>query len=126
MAELFDNPKFSDVVFEFPSDDGTPCRVLYANKGLLVRSCDYFESLFEGGFAEDYRVPMSSYIQHCRETSRLAGRVRKCPRPLDLRRPTDPMEQDDSDAELDVDECLEESTHRAGALSPAIAYPVSH
>ncbi|KAG8985870.1 hypothetical protein FRB94_005125 [Tulasnella sp. JGI-2019a] len=106
MADLFDNPTHSDVVFKFPNRHGPGYQSIYASKKLLARRSEYFKSMFEGGFAEStyssyLETNLLSPVSPTRLNSRFGASHLKLPaRPsVDL----DDIDDDDSDADSDYD-----------------------
>lgn len=108
MVDLFDNPAFSDVVFKFPRRRGAGFRTIYASKKLLSRRSEYFQSLFQGGFAEGSQLSGREFSRHsamptsrpiCRPTSKPVKGVFKSP----LLEELDELDEDDSDADSDYE-----------------------
>lgn len=110
LAEMFDDPAHSDVMFKFPSrkrsSNGAPSyRTIYANKKVLSRRSEYFKSLFNGGFAESSPVGIcGGLINRVQPPSNTLSS--RHPKPmLAMTEPEFDIDDDDSDADSDYDEC---------------------
>ncbi|KAG8907265.1 hypothetical protein FRB99_004959 [Tulasnella sp. 403] len=99
IVDLFDNPAYSDVVFQFPKRRGNGFKSIYASKKILVRRSEYFRSLFEGGFAEGLAPAISRGGFGPGPNRPMRG----CPPRLKLLSDLDELDDDDSDADSDYD-----------------------
>jgi hypothetical protein len=108
LADMFDDPAYSDVVFKFPTKRGSmrgspSYRTIYANKRILSRRSEYFRSLFGGGFAES--LPFGGFASPISQYGALHNSGSKGPTLVTSSLDVDfGIDDDDSDADSDYDD----------------------